>query len=85
METCYLRVWEEEDVSTIEEMFIPDPDIKQLRMLTPIDLEQFKVFHKLIYDELKNIDIRTNITIEQGDWLAARCSYFAKMRLPGRM
>ena len=83
LETWYRRVWEEEDAGAIDEMFVPDPEIEQLGMLKPIDIEQFKVFHKLLCDQLKNIDIQINMTIEQGDWLAAGCSCYAKNATTG--
>ena len=46
-------------------------------------LEEFKGFHKLICDQLKNIDIKIDMSVEQGDWLAALCSCYAKNSLTG--
>lgn len=78
LEVWFKRVWEEEDAGAIDELFIPDADIEQVGMSKPIDLEEFKGFHKLICEQLKNIDIRIDMSIEQGEWLAALCSCYAK-------
>jgi SnoaL-like polyketide cyclase len=74
----YRRVWEEEDAGAIDKLFVPDSDIRQIGMSKPIDLEEFKGFHKLFCDQLQNIDIHIDMAIEQGDWLAALCSCYAK-------
>jgi len=78
LENWYRRVWEEEDAGAIDELFVPDPEIGQVGMSKPVDLEAFKGFHKLICDQLKNIDIKIDMAIEDGDWLAALCSCYAK-------
>ncbi len=78
LDTWYRRVWEEEDASAIDEMFVQDPEIKPIGMHKPIDLEEFKEFHKPICAQLKEIDIRIDKTVEQGDWLTALCSCYAK-------
>ena len=78
LDTWYRRVWEEEDASAIDEMFVQDPEIQPIGMHKPIDIEEFKEFHKLICAQLKEIDIKIDKTVEQGDWLTALCSCYAK-------
>ena len=78
LEIWYRRVWEEEDAGAIDELFVPDPEIQSIGMQRPIELENFKGFHKLICDQLKEIDIKIDMAIEQGDWLAALCTCYAK-------
>ena len=83
LQTWYRRVWQEEDAGAIDELFVPDPEITNIGMQKPIDLEEFKGFHKLICDQLKNIDIKIDMVIEEGDWLAALCTCYAESSSTG--
>jgi hypothetical protein len=78
LDTWYRRVWEEEDAGAIDKMFDQDPEIKPIGMQHPIDLEEFKELHKLICKQLKEIDIRIDMTVEEGDWISALCTCYAK-------
>ena len=78
LDKWYKRVWEQEDASAIDEMFVQDPEIKPIGMQKPLDLEEFKELHKLICVQLKEIDIRIDKTVEEGDWLTALCTCYAK-------
>jgi predicted SnoaL-like aldol condensation-catalyzing enzyme len=78
LENWYKRVWEEEDALAIEELFDEDPEIGEIGMQKPIRKEEFKEFHELICAQLREIDIKIDMSIEQGDWISAVCSCYAK-------
>ena len=78
LENWFKRVWGGGDAGAIDELFVPDPEIREIGMQKPIELEEFKELHKLICKQLKDIDIRINMTVEEGDWLSALCTCYAK-------
>ena len=80
LENWYRRVWEEEDAGAIDELFVPDPEIRQIGMSKPIDIEEFKGFHKLLCDQLKNIDIKIDMAILNFLYCSANVVFFIKCR-----
>ena len=74
LDTWYRRVWEKEDASAIDEMYLLDPEIMPIGMQKPFDIEQFKECHTRICEQLKEIDVRIDKTVVEGDWLTALCS-----------
>ena len=80
METWFRRVWTEEDVSAIEEMFVPDGLARGLGANILIGPEGFKQFHSALRGLLREFVITIDKSVESGDWLAAVCTLHAKSR-----
>ena len=80
METWFRRVWTEEDVSAIEEMFVPDGLARGLGASPLIGPEGFKQFHSALRGLLREFVITIDKSVESGDWLATVCTLHAKSR-----
>ena len=71
LQEWYRRVWEEADVSAIDEMLAPDVTITGLEEGTFSDKDAFKLFHELVFRILRDIRPKILKTIEEGEWIAA--------------
>ena len=83
LELWFRRVWEQEQAGAIDELFVPDPNIVQLGVSMPLELESFKELHRQICKQLRNIDIKIDMSIEQGDWISVLCSCYARDAVTG--
>lgn len=83
IKTWLRRVWKEEDVSAIDEMLVPDADVKGLGAQSLIGPESFKQFHCAMCSLLSDVNITIDKCIEQDDWLSALCTLNAKAKATG--
>jgi len=83
MKEWFHRVWTEEDISAIEEMFIPDGEARGLGGNVLIGPRDFKQFHSALCSLLRDIEITIDKSIEQGDWFSAVCSLRARSQQSG--
>jgi len=80
LEIWYRRVWEEEDLSAISEMFQPDTLARGLVDGAHVGPEEFEAFAGAMLQLVGNAKICIERFIEQGDWLAAVVSIKAEDR-----
>ena len=73
IDTWFDRVWQQEDASAIDEFFHPDGKAEGLEDGTLVGPEDFKPFHQAICALLKDMKIKVNKTLEEGDWIT--CTY----------
>ncbi len=78
IETWFRRVWAERDKSTIDEMFIPVGKAHGLGNQTLVGPEDFKPFHTHLCALFDEITITVDKYMEDGDWVAALCTFRAK-------
>jgi hypothetical protein len=78
MEKWFRRVWTEEDITAIDELFIPDGQARGLGRNVLIGPEEFKQFHSALCRLLSNIIITIDKSIESGDWISAVCTLQAR-------
>jgi hypothetical protein len=78
IETWFQRVWNEQDVSAIDEMFVGDGHARGLGGNPMIGPKDFKVFHATFRKLLSDIAITVDMTVETGEWISAICTLKAK-------
>lgn len=85
LEKWFEEVWTKENTATIHEMFTPDHSgsAKGIKKNQGIGPDEFVEFQKLLLGLLKNIKIRIDNCIEQGDVISAECTLTANDRKTG--
>lgn len=83
LETWFRRVWKEEDVDAIDEMFPFPGEAKGLGAQSLIGPEDFKQFHGALCTLLSDIDICIDKCIEEGVWTSALCTLHATSKNDG--
>ena len=83
VETWFRRVWNEEDESAIEELFVPDGEARGLGANALVGPRDFKLFHSALRALLTNFNITIDKAIEEGDWIALICTLNATSRQSG--
>ncbi len=71
LEVWLQRVWVEQDVNAIEEMFVATGRARGLGAQTLFGPEDFKIFHHSLSSLLINFKFSIDHFIEQGDWISA--------------
>jgi hypothetical protein len=83
MENWFYRVWTRQDVTAIDELFIPDGTATGLGGNVLIGPDGFKQFHSALCGLLTDFAITIDKSIESGDWLSVVCTLRARSRQSG--
>jgi len=84
VDTWFQRVWNEGDISAIDEIFVADTKARGLGDETLNGPEVFKVFHKSLNGILRDIQVHIDRSISQDDWISARCIMTGKCPRSGK-
>ncbi len=84
LETFMQRVWTEQDVDAIDELFVASGRARGLGANTLAGPEEFKVFHQAMSVLLKDFKNTIDHFIEQGDWVSALVTVNAKSQKTGQ-
>ncbi|MDX1782355.1 MAG: ester cyclase [Thalassovita sp.] len=71
VETWFRRVWEEEDLSAIDEMMASPADTHGLGGLTMIGPDDFKQFAEALLGQIGNVSTKIEHFMEDGEWFHA--------------
>ncbi|MFV2052942.1 ester cyclase [Aliiroseovarius sp. YM-037] len=80
LETWYQRVWEEEDLSAIAEMFKPDTLARGLVDDAHVGPDEFEAFAAAMLQLVGKAKVTIGRFVENGDWVAAVISVAATDR-----
>ena len=94
LETWFQRVWSEEDVAAIDEMFVKDgravglgaqtrvgeSEFREHEMLGP---DEFKVFQKALLGLVRDVTISVTHSMTSGEWMCALCVFQGTSRKTG--
>ncbi|CTQ59363.1 MAG: ester cyclase [Roseibium album] len=94
LETWFQRVWNEEDETAIDEMFVRDgravglgaqtrvggSEFREHEMLGP---DEFKVFQKALLGLVQDVKISVTHHMTSGEWLCALCVFEGRSRKTG--
>ena len=83
LETWFQRVWGDQDSAAIDELFIPDGEVRGLGANDLIGPEGFKQFHSALRGQLTDFVITIDKSLEDGEWISAICTLRAKSRETG--
>ena len=78
------RVWADQDVTAIDELFKPTGLARGLGQQSLVGPEQFKVFHKTFSTLLRDFHINIDHFIEQGEWVSALVTLSAYVQSSGK-
>ncbi|MBL4869387.1 MAG: ester cyclase [Robiginitomaculum sp.] len=78
LETWFQRVWNEGDISGIDDMFNPDTKAHGLGGQALAGRDGFKVFHKLMNSLVADINFTIDHSVSQGDWICTLCTMRGK-------
>ncbi len=84
LEDFLQRVWTEQDLAAIDELFVPTGRARGLGANTLVGPEGFKVFHQALSTLLKDIHNVIDHYIEEGDWVSALLTVNAKSQASGQ-
>ena len=79
----FKRVWSEQDVAAIDEMFREDGYAEGLGADPLQGPAEFKQFHAALCGLLTDFVFTVNRCVEQGDWASAHCTMVATSRASG--
>lgn len=80
LENWMSRVWVDQDVTAIDELFVPAGLARGLGQQSLIGPEQFKAFHSTFSQLLRGFQIKIDHFIEQGEWVSALLTLSAYVR-----
>ena len=81
--TWIKRVWKDEDVNAIHDMFVPKGDAHGLVSKSVTGPEEFAVFHGQILKQFSKVDVEILQHIEDEDWIALRVKVSALAKASG--
>ena len=80
METWMQRVWSDQEVAAIDELFVDTGRARGLAKQTLVGPKDFKVFHHAMINLLEDFKISIDHHIEQGDWISALITIEARSK-----
>ena len=88
LETWFQKVWTEESVATIYEMFVPQDSEHQdvvngLSKETALGPKEFEQFHQAMLALIGQVKVSMDFSVEQGDWIISECTLTAVNRKSG--
>jgi len=82
--TWFRRVWEEEDVSAIDEMLQHDTNASGFGSQTLVGPEQFKQMHAALCALISNTKVTFDKFMQQDDWISLLCTINANSTETGK-
>jgi ketosteroid isomerase-like protein len=80
LETWAQRVWAEQDPTAIHEMCASDICMHGLGPKTLVGPTEYEAFHQQICQMFAETRLVVHHHLEQGDWLAARCTFTGRTK-----
>ena len=80
MQTWFDRVWSQEDVSAIYEMFDQSGAASGLGKRPVNGPVEFEAFQQAMLSQIEDVQISIDKTFEDGDWICAFCTLTAKKK-----
>lgn len=74
----YARVWEQGDISAIDELFVPDIQANGIVPDMEMGVDDFKFLVATIQELITQPNIRIDKMVEQGDWIAGMMTMHAE-------
>lgn len=84
LETWFRRVWQEEDLSAIDEMLAPDMQARGLREHPQIGPEEFRPFAEAMLALITDIKVNIRHHMQDGGWISALIEVNARTRNGGK-
>ena len=88
LDTFFKEVWSNENTAMIKQLFVPDKGDQKtadgLRKEEKLSPDDFVGFQQAILKQVKNMVITIDQYLEDGDWLAVRCTATAISRRTGK-
>jgi hypothetical protein len=80
MTTWFRKVWTEQNVKAIDEMFMPKGEARGLGPTALVGPKDFKKFHAALSKLLQDFELTIDESIESGEWISVICTLNASSR-----
>ena len=88
LDNFFKEVWSNENTAMIKQLFVPDKGDQKtadgLRKEEKLSPDDFVGFQQAILKQVKNMVVTIDQYLEDGDWLAVRCTVTAISRSTGK-
>lgn len=84
IETFYAAIWEQKDTDAIAQLLADNATIRGLEEVDIAGQRDFLAFHRMVHEQLDELDIELCQTVEQEEWVACRLRIRARDRTSGK-